>query len=125
MNAVFTDYDGLMQANLQRVFGEHDTGRRIAAIRELYLEDAVLNEPHASAKGHTAISEAVSELLASLPPEFVFSAQGPAMGHHGMGRLKWSAGPASRPAIVTGMDIAHFENGRIRSLFVFLDSATV
>lgn len=61
------DYERLMQANLFRVFCERDAGRRIEAIRELYAEDAVLNEPHASAKGHAAISEAVTALLASLP----------------------------------------------------------
>ncbi|MFZ6756281.1 nuclear transport factor 2 family protein [Undibacterium sp. Ji50W] len=122
MSTTTIDYDGLMQANLVRVFGEHDAGRRIEAIRELYAEDAVLNEPHASAKGHAAISEAVTGLLARLPPDFVFRALGPAMGHHGIGRLKWSSGPQGGPIAVTGMDIAHFENGRIHSLYVFLDA---
>jgi SnoaL-like domain len=121
MNAVPIDYDGLMQANLHRVFGEHDAGRRLEAIREIYAEDAVLNEPHASAKGHIAICEAVTALLSSLPPSFVFRALSPAIGHHGIGRLKWSSGPQGGPVAVTGMDIAHFENGRIHSLFVFLD----
>jgi hypothetical protein len=121
MNAASIDYDGLMQANLHRVFGERNGGRRIEAIRELYAEDAVLNEPHASFKGHAAINEAVTALLARLPPRFVFRALGPAMGHHGIGRLKWSSGPQGGSVAVTGMDIAHFENGRIHSLFVFLD----
>jgi SnoaL-like domain len=121
MTATSIDYDGLMQANLHRVFGEHDAGRRIEAIRELYAEDAVLNEPHASFKGHAAINEAVTTLLSSLPPSFVFRTLGPAVGHHGIGRLKWSSGPQGGPVAVTGMDIAHFENGRIHSLFVFLD----
>jgi nicotinamidase-related amidase len=75
-SAAPVNYDGLMQANLARVFGERDAERRIEAIRELYAEDAVLNEPHASAKGHAAISEAVSALLGSLPPDFVFRAAG-------------------------------------------------
>ncbi len=57
-----------MQANLARVFGERDAGKRLRAIRELYAEDAVLNEPHASAKGHAAIAAAVASLLSSLPP---------------------------------------------------------
>ncbi|MFZ6765595.1 nuclear transport factor 2 family protein [Undibacterium sp. Di26W] len=114
MSTTTIDYDGLMQANLLRVFGEHDAGRRIEAIRELYAEDAVLNEPHASAKGHVAISEAITELLARLPPDFVFRARGPAMGHHGIGCLKWSSGPQGGPIAVTGMDIAHFENGCCR-----------
>lgn len=119
------DYDGLMQANLTRVFNEHDAGKRIRAIRELYAEDAVLNEPQASAKGHAAISEAVTELLASLPPHFAFTARGPALGHHGIGRLQWRAGPPDGPVAVTGMDIAHFEGGRIHSLYVFIEPNAV
>src|SRR4051812_36381816 len=115
------DYDRLMQANLARVFNEHDAGRRIVAIREIYAEDAVLYEPDAAAKGHAAISEAVTQLLSHLPPNFVFSAAGQAIGHHNIGRLKWSSGPPDGPAAVTGMDVAHFEQGRIHSIYVFLD----
>jgi len=115
------DYNGLMQANLARVFGERDAGKRLKAIRELYAEAAVLNEPDASAKGPAAINEAVTSLLASLPPGFVFRSIGPAIGHHNIGRLKWRAGPVDGPAAVTGMDIAHFEGNLIHSLFVFLE----
>src|SRR6202051_4394531 len=117
------DYNRLMQANLTRVFNEHDAGRRIVAIRELYAEDAVLYEPDASAKGHSAISEAVTTLLAHMPPNFVFSAAGPAIGHHNIGRLKWRSGPPEGPPAITGMDVAHFEHGRIHSLYVFLEPA--
>src|SRR5260370_29023610 len=72
------DYNRLMQANLMRVFNERDAGRRLVAIRELYADDAVLYDPDASAKGHSAISDAVTTLLAHLPPYFVFTAAGPA-----------------------------------------------
>lgn len=115
------DYDGLMQANLARVFGESDPVERLKAIRSLYTEDAVINEPHASAKGHAAINDAVSSLLATLPSGFVFSSIGAALGHHQIGRLKWKSGPAHGPAAVTGMDIAQFEGNQIHSLFVFLE----
>ena len=115
------NYDGLMQTNLALVFGERDAGRRIEAIREIYAEDAVLYEPQASAKGHAAISEAVTTLLASLPSDFVFHAAGPAVGHHGGGRLQWRVGPPNGPVALTGTDVALFEGGLIRSLYVFLD----
>jgi ribosomal protein L2 len=115
------DYDGLMQANLARVFGEHDAGKRLKAIRELYAEDAVLNEPDASAQGHAAINAAVTSLLTSLPAGFVFRSIGPAIGHHNLGRLRWQSGPANGPTAVTGMDIAHFEGNRIHSLFVLIE----
>jgi hypothetical protein len=118
------NYDGLMQANLSRVFGERDAERRLAAISELYAKDAVLYEPHASAKGHVAISEAVAALLTSLPPDFAFRSAGPAVGHHGVGRLQWRSGPRDGTVVVTGTDVAHFEGGLIHSLYVFLDSAS-
>ncbi|CAN7507768.1 nuclear transport factor 2 family protein [Variovorax sp. LjRoot130] len=115
------DYDRLMQANLARVFGERDAGRRIEAIRELYADDAVLHEPHASVRGHAAISEAVTALLTNLPQGFVFAAAGPAVGHHGAGRLQWRSGAPDGPVAVTGTDVAHFEGSLIRALYVFLD----
>ena len=115
------DYNALMQANLTQVFGERDTSRRLKAIGQLYLPDATLYEPDAEAKGHVAINHAVDELLSHLPPTFAFSANGPAVGHHNIGRLRWKAGPPNGPVAVTGTDIAHFENGHIHSLYVFLD----
>ena len=41
MSAKSIDYDGLMQANLARVFGERDASRRMKAIAELYADDAI------------------------------------------------------------------------------------
>lgn len=121
MTAESIDYDGRMQANLVRVFGERDAVRRVVAIRELYAEDAVLYEPHTSATGHTAISQAVDALLSSLPPNFVFTAIGPAVGHHGVGRLRWQSGPPNGPVAVTGTDVAHFQGSLIQTLHVFID----
>src|ERR1700686_5273014 len=117
------DYDRLMQSNLARVFGERDAARRTKAIAELYADDATLYEPDASATGHAAISQAVNALLSSLPPNFAFTAIGPAVGHHGVGRLRWQAGPPNGPVAVTGTDVARFEAGRIQTLHVFLDPA--
>jgi hypothetical protein len=124
MSTALLDYDGLMQANLTRVFGERDASRRMSAIAKLYADDAVLYEPDASATGHAAISQAVEALLSSLPPNFAFTAIGPAVGHHGVGRLRWQAGPPNGPVAVTGTDVARFEAGRIQTLHVFIDPAS-
>jgi hypothetical protein len=115
------DYDRLMQANLSRVFGERDAERRMDAITELYADDAVLYEPGASGTAHSAIDQAVGALLSSLPPNFAFTAIAPAVGHHGVGRLRWQAGPPNGPVAVTGTDFARFESGKIQTLHVFLD----
>jgi hypothetical protein len=117
------DFEKLMQANLDLVFGERDPTRRIAAIREIYSEDAAFHEPAHSARGHEAICQAVSDLLRHLPPDFVFTALRPASGHNGVGRLQWGAGPAGGPHAVTGTDVAHVDGGLIRTLHVFLDQS--
>ncbi len=115
------NYEQIMQANLERVFGERDAARRIAAIRELYVEDAELHEPQRSARGHDGISQAVTDLLSHLPADFTFTAIRPALGHNGFGRLQWRAGSPGGPVAVTGTDVAHLERGLIRTLHVFLD----
>ena len=121
MNARVVDFNGLLQANLVRVFGERDAAKRKAAIRELYAPDAVLYEPDDVATGRDAIAHAVDALLTSLPTTFVFKAIGPAVGHHGLARLRWTAGPPQGPVAVTGTDVVHVEGGLIKSLHVFID----
>lgn len=115
------DFDALMQANIVRVFNERDPDRRCIALSELYSEGATLYDPETVATGWGAISRAVEELLLRLPPDFVFTAAGHAVGHNGAARLFWRAGPADGPVAVTGTDVAHIENGRIKLLYVFVD----
>jgi hypothetical protein len=116
-------YEQLLLANVARVFGERDRARRRAAIAELYVPDAVLYEPDTVATGHEAIDQAVETLLTQLPPGFVFTATGPVVGHHGVARLRWNAGPVDGPVAATGTDVAHITAGRIQSLYVLLDPA--
>ena len=116
------DFNGVLQANLTGVFSERDAAKRHAAIREIYAPDAILYEPDEVSIGHDEIAHTVDALLKSMPPNFVFTALGPAAGHHGLGRLRWSAGPPEGPVAVTGLDVVRIESGRIQSLHVFLDA---
>lgn len=118
-----TDFNRLLQVNLVRVFSERDPDLRLEAIAEIYASDAVLYEPGRVATGHAQIAQAVDALLANLPPQFVFSSDGPAVGHHGVARLRWSSGSPDEPAVVTGTDVAQVVGGRIQTLHVFLDPA--
>jgi SnoaL-like protein len=112
----------LLVRNLSEVFSERDSERRIAAIKNLYSEDAVFFEADRRFEGHQAISDAVAALLASFPAEFEFSAAAPPDLNHDVGRLFWRLGPAGSSPVVTGMDVAQFKDGRIDSLYVFLDN---
>jgi hypothetical protein len=118
------DTDALMQANIVRVFNERNPDRRLAALGEHYTEGATLCDPETVATGREAISDAIEGLHRMLPPDFVFSTTGHAVGHNGAARLFWRAGPPDGAAAITGTDVAHIENGRIKLLYVFVDPVT-
>ena len=61
--------------------------------------------------------------MSSLPSTFAFVAIGPAVAHHGVGRLRWASGAVGGPVAVTGTDVARFTDGKIQTLHVFLDPA--
>lgn len=115
------DYDGLMQAHLYRVFAERDAERRRAAIRELYAETVSVFEPGAEATGHDGVYHTVDAILSNAPPSFVFGTFGPAVGHHGIGRMRWHFGPSDGQPVVTGLDVVEIVNGKITKLYIFLD----
>lgn len=54
-------------------------------------------------------------------PDFVYTPIGAPQALHGAGRIAWGSGPAGEPARYTGLDVLIAENGRIATLFVFLD----
>ncbi|MET0674432.1 MAG: nuclear transport factor 2 family protein [Bradyrhizobium sp.] len=111
----------LLLTNLTEVFGERDSKRRMAAIYRLYSEDATLFETERKVEGRGAINEVVTALQATFPAEFEFAAAAPPARNHDVGRLFWRLGPAGAPAVVTGMDVAWFKDGRIHALYVFLN----
>ena len=116
------DYDSLLRANARRVFSEPDPDRRLTALKELWAENGVLVENEQVVTGWDAVSGGVGALLKMLPPGATFEAEGPAAGHHGLGRLRWRAVDSSgKPLGVTGAVIAFVEDGRIAMLYVILD----
>lgn len=117
------NYDALLRANLQRVFNERDAQKRIAAVQELFAGTPTMYEPTGIVTGRAAISEVAGALLDQFGPDFAFVAEGTAVGHHGLGYLRWHAGPGDGPVIVSGVDVAEISAGKIVRLWVLLDAA--
>lgn len=116
------NYDALLRANLQRVFNERDAQKRIAAVHELFAGTPTMYEPTGIVTGRAAISEVAGALLDQFGPDFAFVAEGTAVGHHGLGYLRWHAGPGDGPVIVSGVDVAEISEGTIVRLWVLLDA---
>ncbi|MDR6952883.1 hypothetical protein J2X65_002242 [Ancylobacter sp. 3268] len=115
------DHDALLRSNLDGVFNEREAGRRAAGVAALYVADPVMYEPDAVVSGRTAIAEVAGRLQVQFGPDFRFVPVGRATGHHGIACLRWQAGPAAGPVVVTGADVAEIVEGRIARLWVLLD----
>ena len=110
----------LMERNLREVFGQRVSERLKVAISELYAEACTFFEAEEQIVGRDAINEKVEHILQDAPG-FVFRLVGSPQVNHDHGRLQWQFGPSGATPVVTGMDVAVFERGRIRSLYTFLD----
>ncbi|WGT36521.1 nuclear transport factor 2 family protein [Pseudomonas atacamensis] len=116
------NYDALLRANLQRVFNERDAQKRIAAVQELFADTPTMYEPTGIVTGRAAISEVAGALLDQFGSDFAFVPEGPAVGHHGLGYLRWHAGLSAGSTVVSGVDVAEISEGKIVRLWVLLDA---
>ena len=112
----------LMEENLHQVWSERDADRRRVALEGIYAKDSTLFEVGESISGYDAINEKISNTVNGLPAGFIFTRLKPVIINNNVGRLIWGLGPKDQPMVATGMDIAFFENGKIKSLYVFLDN---
>ena len=110
----------LMERNVLEVFGELDSERRKSVINELYTDNCTFFEADNQIVGRNALSAKVGQIL-SEAPGFVFSLAGPPEVNHDLGRARWRFGPNGATPVVTGMDVAVFKQGRISSLYTFVD----
>ena len=111
----------MMEDNLNQVWNERNASTRLKAIERIYTTEANLYHVGDQVTGLDAINDSVTATLKHLPADFVFTKLKPVIINNSIGRLIWGAGPKGQPSAATGMDIAYFENGRIKSLYVFLD----
>jgi hypothetical protein len=111
-----------MENNLNQVWNERDPALRLKAIERIYSTTANLYHVGDQVTGFDAINNSVSATQKILPSNFVFTKLKPVIINNSIGRLIWGAGPEGQFPVATGMDIAHFENGKIGSLYVFLDN---
>jgi hypothetical protein len=110
----------LMSTNLLRIFNERNRRRRAAAIKAMYAKDCFFADAIESVSGWDGVHDKVDRLHAA-HPGFVFQPSGPAVAHHGLACQRWRFGPPDACDAITGIDVAIFEKGFIKALYVFID----
>ena len=87
-----------------------------------YADDCALYDADGEAIGQAAVSDRAGRILGESPPGFAFSLASPAEVIHDLGRLRWQTGPAGAPPVASGTDVAVFANGKIRTLYTFIET---
>jgi catechol 2,3-dioxygenase-like lactoylglutathione lyase family enzyme len=103
------------------IWNTKDNEKRTEAIQEVYNDQVVFVTPGFEFTGYAKLNEFIEDLHTK-NAGYTFTHQRPIESHHNVARLFWSFGPPSKPDAITGMDLFIIENGRVQSLYVFLDA---
>jgi hypothetical protein len=103
-------------------WNETDQPARRKLIDEAWAADGSYTDPLVAAAGRDAIDATIGAVQAQFPG-FVFTLGGDVDEHHNLARFTWNLAPAGAPEpLVIGFDVlVADEEGRIRSVFGFLD----
>jgi hypothetical protein len=96
---------------------------RTPDIADVYAENLHFVDPHGAFTGRSNLNAFIDNLHQQFPG-YVFRLAAPIEFHHAVARLNWKFGPLAQPALVTGQDIVLFADGRIQTLYIFIDGAT-
>jgi hypothetical protein len=103
-------------------FNETDSERRRSLLDSLYAGNSTYTDPHVELRGPEQIEAFISQTQQRFPG-YTFSLGGPVDAHHDQARFQWHAGPSGDPAQYVGFDVIVAEDGRIRSVYGFMDAA--
>ena len=110
----------LLPENLYRVFNETDLDKRKGAIADLWDEDGIFIDPDGVHQGPEKISAVVTALQRQFPGS-VFKVTSPIQENFGVGRVSWEYGPPGGAAIVKGIDVGRMKDGKLVTLYTFID----
>jgi hypothetical protein len=103
-------------------FNETDAGRRRELLDELYASSSTYTDPHVDLHGREQIDSFIAQTQERFPG-FAFKLGGAIDAHHEQARFQWHAGPAEDPDRYVGFDVIVTDDGRIRSVYGFMDAA--
>ncbi len=115
------DAESLVTQYLE-AFNETDADRRRGLLEALYAPDCTYTDPRVDLQGADQIDEFIEQTQARFPG-FRFRLAGPVDSHHEQARFSWQAGPVAAPDDYVGFDVIVLEEGRIRSVYGFMDAA--
>lgn len=102
------------------IWSERNAEKRSSAMTQVYSPDVEIVDPFFVIHGQSKLNDFINDLQGKYPG-FAFGISRPIDSHNNVARLFWQFGPESNPNEITGQDIFVIENGKIKSLYVFID----
>jgi hypothetical protein len=114
----------LLEDSLLIIWNDRNADQRLTAMQQIYAPDIAFFESNGAVAvvGHQAINELIAKLQAEWPLEFRFKLDKPSQVNQPVQLISWELGATGAPPVATGSDVAFIEDGRIKSLYLFLDA---
>jgi hypothetical protein len=103
-------------------FNETDATDRRTMLDALYTGDSTYTDPTVHVSGPAGIDAFIAQTQQQFPG-FTFALGSPVDAHHDQARFQWHAGPPEEPDRFIGFDVIVTDDGRIRSVYGFMDAA--
>ncbi|WP_345954794.1 nuclear transport factor 2 family protein [Mucilaginibacter sp. PAMB04168] len=113
----------LLEDSLLVIWNDRQAERRLEAMQEVYAADIIFYESNEgpAIMGHQDINDLIAKLQEQWPAEFRFELNRPSLANHQVQHISWTLGIPGQTPVASGMDIAVIEEGKIKSLHLFLD----
>jgi hypothetical protein len=97
-----------------------DATARRRLVDEVFADGAAYTDPLAALTGRDQIDAFIAGVQDQFPG-LEFQLGGPVDAHHDIVRFSWHLGPADAEPVVIGFDVAEITDGRIATVYGFLD----
>lgn len=101
------------------IWNETDGRTRRALIDELFTPDATYTDPTVVADGTTAIDNYIAAAQKNFTG--MLFTHGTVLTHHDAVHFTWQVGPAGRPPVVSGSDVALLDGGQVSRVYGFFN----
>jgi hypothetical protein len=113
----------LLEDSLLLIWNNRDSAERLDLMEKIYAHDISFFESDNSEAfvGFKAIDTLIQNLQLNWPQDFEFKLQKSAVNHT-IQHISWTLGSPGQQPVAIGEDIAIIENGKIKSLYLFLNT---
>ncbi|WP_435355382.1 hypothetical protein [Emticicia sp. SJ17W-69] len=115
----------LLQDSLLGVWNNRNSAERIALMEKIYNKEILFyeddkNEPIV---GIESIENLIQKLQQNWPADFEFMLTEASQSNHNIQHISWQLGASGQQPVAAGVDVAIIEEGKIKSLYLFLKTA--